>query len=585
MRKFLLILIPRYRYEIIIGGCALAALILFLWVPALRNSEPRWARTVQEMLLSGDWLQSSCNGEIGFDKPALSYWLAAGVSWAAADVSEWSIRLPSVIAAMILLCATIKLARMLFGPRTGIIAGWLTAGACTFLALGRSAGADMESCAAIMLATAWMYSRRTGCRFGSYMVFYLICLSGALAKGLPALAVPLTAAIVLLAGEKLLARHFNLSHLAAFFLCSMLFAAVPVLVLLHKIPDNGLNVLEYIWEENLLRVFRGTTHCEGWYFYLAELPRLTAPWTLLAAAAVWRSILDFRKGPAANRALLILCGVLLVMFSIPWSKRWYYLAPMVPFLLILTAAWLDGAPSLKWEERLLLFMRYAALITGSMAVLSIGLLPVLADRMGVTLPPLLLFGLPVCGILTLAAGIFSEGNSGGERMAKYFGLPPAGAGMIVCWFLISGGIFSCVIPGTDNFRTTKEFVRSKLAPLAENFAERDIILLSPRTRGDLVYYLDRSRPITYFSVWDDDGSLNRELLESFYSHLDARRKEEILLLSDRETAEALKTELAAVPGLTPEAPDLREPDGQFEQTPESKIVGWILKNQKDPRTP
>ncbi|MEY3403380.1 MAG: hypothetical protein RLZZ86_2996, partial [Cyanobacteriota bacterium] len=77
--------------------------IAFGWnlgnVGLIDETEPLFAEASRQMLLTGDWITPFFNGETRFDKPALIYWCQA-IAYSIMGVNEWSVRMPSVLAAM-----------------------------------------------------------------------------------------------------------------------------------------------------------------------------------------------------------------------------------------------------------------------------------------------------------------------------------------------------------------------------------------------------------------------------------------------------------------------------------------------------
>ena len=104
---------------------SVAAIVLLLYIGArgLWGAEDRWAEVVREMRLTGDYFHPKINGKPYFDKPLLSYWLIALVAGVTGRLDEWAVRLPSAIAGLVGLAATISLGRRLFSDRCARTAG------------------------------------------------------------------------------------------------------------------------------------------------------------------------------------------------------------------------------------------------------------------------------------------------------------------------------------------------------------------------------------------------------------------------------------------------------------------------------
>ncbi|MDM9380664.1 glycosyltransferase family 39 protein [Chlorogloeopsis sp. ULAP01] len=88
---------------IVIGGVA------FFWhlgsIGLIDETEPLFAEASRQMYLTGDWITPFFNGKTRFDKPALIYWCQA-IAYAIFGVNEWAVRLPSALAAMVVISLT-----------------------------------------------------------------------------------------------------------------------------------------------------------------------------------------------------------------------------------------------------------------------------------------------------------------------------------------------------------------------------------------------------------------------------------------------------------------------------------------------
>lgn len=100
------------------------------------------AQAAREMRDADTWIVPTFNYELRTAKPALLYWLQ-GTSYAVFGVSEWSARLPSVLAGWLAVLLTYELARRMFNSRpTAILAGVVLASAGQFAILSHAATPD-----------------------------------------------------------------------------------------------------------------------------------------------------------------------------------------------------------------------------------------------------------------------------------------------------------------------------------------------------------------------------------------------------------------------------------------------------------
>src|SRR5229473_898978 len=99
------------------------------------------AEAAREMLESGNWVVPTFNYELRVDKPALLYWLQIA-AYRIFGVNEFAARFPSAVAALLTILLTYELARCLFGPSTGLLAGVVLASAVGFCAAAHFANPD-----------------------------------------------------------------------------------------------------------------------------------------------------------------------------------------------------------------------------------------------------------------------------------------------------------------------------------------------------------------------------------------------------------------------------------------------------------
>jgi 4-amino-4-deoxy-L-arabinose transferase-like glycosyltransferase len=85
------------------------------------EDEPRFAAIAEAMLVSGDWVVPRYNDTLAVDKPVLMHWCMAACS-TVFGVSEFSARLPSVIATLLTALALLRAGTHWFNTPTGVIA-------------------------------------------------------------------------------------------------------------------------------------------------------------------------------------------------------------------------------------------------------------------------------------------------------------------------------------------------------------------------------------------------------------------------------------------------------------------------------
>lgn len=488
------------RAEIFFWCFATAALFLFLGHNALWESEDRWAEITREMILSGNYLHPSMNWFVYFDKPHLTYWLIVPFAKLFGGVTELTARAPSALAALAALYGTMLLGRNLFDRRTGLLAAWIMLGCYSFLFWGRTAAADMANVAAIILASAFFFQVEAKANFFHYLLFYLICFVGALAKGLPALVMPFVIITPYLLMNGRWKKHLRLANFGAaiigagiFFLPFYLSSIQPVLPPFQLRPGEPITGLELVWRENIVRVFQPFDHKDPFYSYLYNLPRILLPWTPFFLIALLGMIREWKELPVKVRAMILGALLMFLLFSASGSRRWYYILPMLPFCAIVTAGGLLRHYEYPPLNRLMLTIyRYAVIIIASLGVAALISLPVWNKMIAIELPALFLFALPAAGILTLAVMLMD--NQPKAPVERLTGLPRDLAATVLGVTILMVTVFSCIYPSFTQFRTEKAFyleLRHKLLGVPPS----SMLFWQYEADPKLLFYMDAQEPM------------------------------------------------------------------------------------------
>ena len=109
----------------------------------LYRTEGLRALVAAEMLRSGNWLVPTLYGEPLLTKPPGMYVAIALVSWPFGAVSEWSARLPSVLAATVLVLLFAQTFARELGRRAGVVAALVLSASLLWLDRVPSAEIDM----------------------------------------------------------------------------------------------------------------------------------------------------------------------------------------------------------------------------------------------------------------------------------------------------------------------------------------------------------------------------------------------------------------------------------------------------------
>lgn len=264
-------------------------------------------------------------------------------------LSEWSARLPSVLAALGCLSLTYVLAGAIFGRRAALWSVLILVTSIEFFALSRVVILDMVLTFFITLSLAcfWLGHLATGPR-RKFLVLLMYAFIGAatLVKGPIGLFLP--AAVIffylLLSGKWALVGEMELSLGVPLFL--IVAASWYVAVELR----NPGYLHHFLYEENFAR-FTTTqfNRSRPWYYFFMVLAAGCFPWTLLLPM----TLADFWKRPPADGHLFLILWIAspFIVFSLSASKLPHYILPLYPPLAILVGATVakafTAAPSAK----------------------------------------------------------------------------------------------------------------------------------------------------------------------------------------------------------------------------------------------
>jgi 4-amino-4-deoxy-L-arabinose transferase-like glycosyltransferase len=134
-----------YQY-LLFSTVVLCALVLF-WnlggLQLLSLNEGRRALVIKEMFASGNWLLPTQNGALYLTKPPLLYWFSLLFSQLVGEVNEWTLRLPSAIAAASVLWMVYQFSKKNFDHWVALFAVQILIGNAAFAMLARRVEIEM----------------------------------------------------------------------------------------------------------------------------------------------------------------------------------------------------------------------------------------------------------------------------------------------------------------------------------------------------------------------------------------------------------------------------------------------------------
>lgn len=305
-----------------------------LWAP----DEPYFGEGAREMVADGEWLVPHVNGVVTTDKPPLFFWAIAVLSLPGGEVTPWTARLPSALAALGTLLLILRLGRRIGGERVAWLAPLILATTLMFWEKARWAQIDALLCflvwAALTAFVAWRAGEARGRHAG--LCFWLAAALAVLAKGPVGLLLPLGIVLVTLAADRSLRRWKDFAPLAG----PLLFTLIVGLWMALATWGSGADYS--VWgalEEHFLnRGVHGMHHRQPPWYYLEVLPLHLLPWSGLVPGAL---LLAWRRRDDGDRFLLAGIAFVVLFFSISTEKRDLYVLPAIPAFALLVARLVD----------------------------------------------------------------------------------------------------------------------------------------------------------------------------------------------------------------------------------------------------
>ena len=127
-----------------ISVLALGFIFLYhLGVPALLDSdETRYADMARGMFLSKDFITPYLDGRIFWDKPPLFFWLLC-LSYKCLGISEFSVRIPSVLSALVAIVALFFAVKKTITTKVAIVSAMVLATSVEFVIFAKVSILDM----------------------------------------------------------------------------------------------------------------------------------------------------------------------------------------------------------------------------------------------------------------------------------------------------------------------------------------------------------------------------------------------------------------------------------------------------------
>ena len=339
-----------------------------LWDP----DEPRQAIMAREMVERGDYVHPYLNGTPYLEKPPLYPWLIVLTSKITGRIDEFSSRLPSALAATLLLLLMYFLGKRLDHEVSGFLSALILAANFQFLGNARESVMDMTFAFFIGLAIFLGYLSIDKGKKGLLTLALLPSALAILSKGPAGFVIPVVVLFFYsIATRRLKAMFVPLAvgSLLALALSSVWF------LLAGKAYFN-----EFILHQNINRFTTGFDHVEPFTYYFSKLFTNFLPWSI---ALPFAAFFAYRR-----RLWLPLIWLVFVFFffDASRSKRAIYLLSCYPACALLVGIYLKEQWYLLvqkgWTTAILSLFALALLALPALLFPAIRRVPLLGDMVG-----------------------------------------------------------------------------------------------------------------------------------------------------------------------------------------------------------
>jgi 4-amino-4-deoxy-L-arabinose transferase-like glycosyltransferase len=344
----------------------------------LQGSEGRWAMVSREMASSHNLFSMTIGGRPYDDKPFGSYWLILLASKLTGSMSEFTLRLPSVISYLLTVLLVYVIGRRTAGsPLTAALAAFIYATMFRILYFSREASADAQTVLGIAAALWLALEAGERPRWFILPLIGLVMGLSSLMKGLSGFAAPCFVVFLWC----LFVRGFRWLRPISVLLGIAVFAVTlggPLLI--AHAQQGGWHPAKCLWIESVGRAVSPFDHREPWYFYLWNQFELLSPWSVFLPAVIGLWIVRIRARAARRggyalgmfdqeeerrRLFPFFCyAAILLFFTLSGSRRTYYLMPVAPFVSVaLAQALVEDLPRWASTFRRVLFWAFAVAMT------------------------------------------------------------------------------------------------------------------------------------------------------------------------------------------------------------------------------
>ncbi len=321
-------------YKRLFVATIITGLLILFWglgsVSLTSLNEGRRALAIKEMFASGNWLLPTLNGELYLTKPPFLYWLSLCFSGLVGAVNEWTLRLPSALAALATLWMVYRYSLKKFGAWPALFSVQILMANLGFAMLARRVEIEMLLTMLCVgaLFSAIKYTDEPAKRIWIYLSYFLLALA-VLTKGPVALlfvTFPLIVAAIWTKDPLIKQTLTNLKGWVIFFVVALSWYLAVSLQL-------GFDIWAIIAKRDMLDKVQAEEVAKPLLSYLGWI---IVDFLLLLGLLLIRTRALFKHLTGRRDWLLIVTAIAvpLIVFSLFSNKHAKYLLPIYPLIAI-----------------------------------------------------------------------------------------------------------------------------------------------------------------------------------------------------------------------------------------------------------
>jgi 4-amino-4-deoxy-L-arabinose transferase-like glycosyltransferase len=323
------------NYQRLLALTFFISLLIIFWGLGTVNltslNEGRRALAIKEMFASGNWLLPTLNGELYLTKPPLLYWVSASFSYLVGYVNEWTLRLPSALAALVTLWMTYRYTLKKFGAWPALFSTQILSANVGFAMLARRVEIEMLLTALCVgaLISALEYIEAPAKRSWIYLSYFLLALA-VLTKG-PVAMLFVTLPLIVAA---IWTRDTQIKQILSSITGWSIFLVVGLSWYVAVSWQLGFDIWAAIAKRDMLEKMQAAEAAKPFLSYFAWIAvdfLLLVGLLLVRPKVLFKSLIDKKEW----KVLIVAVVVPLLVFSLFSNKHAKYLLPIYPSLAIL----------------------------------------------------------------------------------------------------------------------------------------------------------------------------------------------------------------------------------------------------------